>query len=266
MKRGNKKVALISAVLLGIVLLALIFSFGVSMEKKNVDDLQKEGKYKTVGEELNYYGNANGYFAKPIENGNFPGVIMIHEWWGLNENIKSMADSLASQGYFVLAVDLYGEVATESSRAGELAGLVRSNPSEAVNNMKAAISYLKQNTDGKIGSLGWCFGGQQSLQISLNESLDATVIYYGQLVTEETQLSKLNNPVLGIFGEEDGSIPVETVREFENSLNNLGTENDIYIYPGVGHAFANPSGANYAKEETKDAWAKTIEFLEKNLK
>lgn len=209
-----------------------------------------------------------GYLAKPKEPGNYPGVIMIHEWWGLNDNIKEMARILAAQGYIVFAVDLYdGQVAATSSRAGELASSVRGNPQEAIGNMRDAKEFLNQQGAETVGSLGWCFGGGQSLLISLNEELDATVIYYGTpLITDKTQLQNINWPVLGIFGSEDQSIPVSIVRNFESALDDIGIENEIYIYSGVGHAFANPSGSNYAKDETLDAWNKTVNFLDRTLK
>lgn len=213
-------------------------------------------------------GEVKGFLAKPIAKGDYPGIIMIHEWWGLNSNIEQMAKILAKEGYVVLAIDLYGgQVATDSAMAGQFASAVRSNPQKAVSEMKAAVSYLREKENaGKVGSLGWCFGGGQSMQLSLNEELDATVIYYGTLVTNATELENINWPVLGIFGENDTSIPVAKVNEFEAALDSLEIENQIYVYPGVGHAFANPSGANYAKEETADAWGKTIAFLAQNLK
>lgn len=224
-------------------------------------------KYSVVVSDVNYAGNARGYLAKPSEEGTYPGVIMIHEWWGLNENIKDVANKLASQGYVVFAVDLYsGQVFTDPEKAGELASAVRNNPQGAVNNMYEALTYLKNDERvSSVGSLGWCFGGQQSLRISLSQDLDATVIYYGNLVTDEESLSMLNGPVLGIFGSEDTSIPVDTVNEFQSTLNALEIQNEIHIYDGVSHAFANPSGNNYAPEETRDAWEKTLEFLEANL-
>ena len=124
---------------------------------------------------------------------------MIHEWWGLNENIKYMAKLLAKQGYRVLAIDLYsGQVAADSDTAKKLSGAVRENPDKAVEKMKLAVDYLKQKSK-KVASLGWCFGGQQSLNISLAEKLDATVIYYGHLTDDTEKLSKLQGPVLGIF-------------------------------------------------------------------
>ena len=114
--------------------------------------------------------------------------------------------------------------------------------------------------------MGWCFGGGQSLQLALNSEqnpLAATVIYYGNLVNDTNELSRIKWPVLGIFGDQDQSIPVESVNAFEQAFNETGITNEIYIYPGVGHAFANPSGDNYAPEETVDAWEKTLAFLKK---
>lgn len=267
MKKQTKKLA---SIIFGMLVFAALGFYLINMEgQKNSGMFKEDAKYQIIGKSVNYHKNAGGYLAKPLKNGDYPGVIMIHEWWGLNDNIKEMADNLAGQGYVVLAVDLYnGEVADDANRARELSANIRQNPQEAIENMKSAISYLKENYQTEnIASLGWCFGGQQSLQISLNsDDINATVIYYGNLVTDKNQLSKINHPVLGIFGSEDTSIPVSTVEEFEKSLNELEIENEIKIYDGVGHAFANPSGANYAPEETKDAWAKTLAFLERNLK
>ena len=129
--------------------------------------------------------------------------------------------------------------------------------------MNTAVSYLKENhSPTSLGSIGWCFGGGQSLNLALNnEDMDATVIYYGQLVTDTVELSQINWPVLGIFAELDSGIPPETVKEFESSLNEVGIENDITIYPGVNHAFANPSGDRYAPEESKDTGKRHCCFL-----
>jgi len=213
-----------------------------------------------------YFGNSNGYLAKPAIDGKYPGVIMIHEWWGLNDNIKQMAEKLASHGYVAFAVDLYdGQVGTTADEARQLR--TSFEQSQWTENMNTAVSYLKENhSPSSLGSIGWCFGGAQSLNLALNnEDIDATVIYYGQLVTDTEELSKINWPVLGIFAELDNGIPPETVNQFEYALNEVGVENDITIYPGVNHAFANPSGDRYAPEESKDAWQKTLKFFEDNL-
>jgi carboxymethylenebutenolidase len=231
---------------------------------------------------INYFDGASGYLVyadttnatstsgQQQQQQKLPAVVMIHEWWGLNDNIKDMADELASEGYVVLAADLYnGEVATTPDKAMQLVGTVRENPEQAISNLQSAVQYLASLPNvnsSRIASLGWCFGGGQSLQLALNSEqnpLAATVIYYGNLVNDTNELSKINWPVLGIFGDQDQSIPVESVNAFEQALNETGITNEIYIYPGVGHAFANPSGDNYAPAETVDAWEKTLAFLKK---
>ena len=216
---------------------------------------------------MNYFGETNGYLAQPVRQGSFPGIIMIHEWWGLNDNIKEMAQKLASHGYIVLAVDLYeGQIALTSEEAR---GLITSyDQNLGIENMNAAITYLQENYSSEsIGSIGWCFGGGQSLNLALNnQEMDATIIYYGSLVTDSENLSSINWPILGIFAEMDKGIPVDTVKSFEESLNELNIQNDIHIYPGVDHAFANPSGERYAPTESQDAWQKTLVFLNENLK
>jgi carboxymethylenebutenolidase len=229
---------------------------------------------------INYFDGSSGYLVyadttnatstSGQQQQKLPAVVMIHEWWGLNDNIKDMADELASEGYVVLAADLYnGEVATTPDKAMQLVGTVRENPEQAISNLQSAVQYLASLPNvnsSRIASLGWCFGGGQSLQLALNSEqnpLAATVIYYGNLVNDTNELSKINWPVLGIFGDQDQSIPVESVNAFEQALNETGIINEIYIYPGVGHAFANPSGDNYAPAETVDAWEKTLAFLKK---
>lgn len=253
----------------------------------NVTDLmtsnsQNSSSTPLQNKTVNYFGNASGYLVYPTSssimnntsgnNNTFPAVVMIHENKGLNDNIKNMANLLAKEGYVILAVDLFnGEVTTDQKRASELTQSIRDNPDAAITNLKSAVKYLASlpnvNPD-KIASLGWCFGGQQSLQLALNSEdhpLAATVIYYGRLVTEPETLSKIKWPVLGIFGDQDQSIPVTSVEQFEEALTQNGITNEIYIYKGVGHAFANPSGDNYAPNETKGAWQKTLSFLNKYL-
>jgi carboxymethylenebutenolidase len=223
-------------------------------------------------------GNTTGYLVYPNQNQSgekavLPAVILIHENKGLNDFIKESANLLAKNGYVVLAVDLFnGEVVTNNSeRSGELTGAIRENPDIAIENMKAAVNYLKSldNVDAsKIASLGWCFGGQQSLQLALNSKNDplaATIIYYGRLTNDSQAISNITSPVLGIFGGKDQSISVDSVKQFQKALNDTRVPNEIYIYSNVGHAFANPSNDNYAPTETADAWKKTLDFLGKYL-
>ena len=245
------------------------------LTRSDVSNARVELENRTV----NYFDQAKGYLVYPTmsnenktknNNNTLPAVIMIHENKGLNENIKHTAKLVANNGYLVLAVDLVnGEVTADRNRSSELTQHVRDIQDIATANLKSAVKYAASlpnvNAD-KIVSLGWCFGGAQSLQLALNSQdhpLAATIIYYGRLITDKAILSNIKWPVLGIFGDQDRSIPVDTVKAFELALNSSGIPNEIYIYKGVGHAFANPSGENYAPKETQDAWQKTLSFLKK---
>ena len=230
-------------------------------------DMFDGGPFTIKTENTTYFENTIGYIARPTQGDNFPGVILIHEWWGLNDNIKSMARGLASHGYVVLAADLYaGQVATTPDGARKL--MLSFDDEKGMSNINSASNILKQNYNvSKIATIGWCFGGSQSLNYALSgNKVDATVIYYGQPVTNTTKLAEIKWPILGFYGDKDQSISVDKVREFKTTLDSMGIKNEIYIYPGLGHAFANPSGANYAPNETKDAWNKTLSFLDANLK
>lgn len=218
--------------------------------------------------------SVTGYLARPDTAGvgadSLPGLIVIHEWWGLNDNIRAMADRLAAEGYVALAVDLYGgEVAETPEQARALMGGSMEQGEALTANLTQAYEYLRlrQNADA-VGSIGWCFGGGWSLRaaLALPDELDAAVIYYGHLVTDPDRLATLDMPVLGIFGAEDGSIPVSQVRAFERTLDSLGTDVTVEVYEGAGHAFANPSGERYVPEAAEDAWQKTLAFLDRTLR
>ena len=244
----------------------------------NVSNLTLSEDLGNVGLEnktVRYFEDAQGYLVYPVSStdsqGKLPAVVMIHEWWGLNQNIKDMANLLAKQGFVVLAADLYhGNVTDNPQVAIDLVQIARDDQNSSVANLQAAVKYLSlaPNVDStKIASLGWCFGGGQSLQLALNSQeypLAATILYYGTpLVTDKESLAKIKWPVLGIFGDNDQAIPLPEINQFRTSLNQSGITNEIEIYKGVGHAFANPSGDNYAPKETADAWERTLSFLKK---
>ncbi len=234
---------------------------------KNAQMMKNDNATKVVIEDtVEYFAGAKGYFVRPEAPGTYPGVVLIHENRGLRPEIRETAETLAKEGYLVLAVDLLGGVAEDQVGAHELTANFKQET--GVENMRAAVAYLKERGAGKIASLGWCFGGRQSIELAISgEKLDATVVYYGGgIATTTEKLAPITWPVLGIFADQDQFIPVETVLAFEASLNTLGVPNEIHIYPGVGHAFANPSGVNYAPNETMDAWKKTLAFLNKYLK
>ncbi|WP_019504720.1 dienelactone hydrolase family protein [Pleurocapsa sp. PCC 7319] len=277
---------------IGFVFLAsLLFSLGLSLIQPETGTLLAahrydypsptaialiEPKVPVTTESVEYVtidGQAiNGYYAYPQDATEpLPGILAIHEWWGLNDNIKSMTQRLAGEGYQVLAVDLYnGQIAETPEQASQLVQEVANNPFGAEANITKAYDYLAEEKQApKVATIGWCFGGSWSLETALlfPQELDAAVIYYGGQVGEATteELSTLEMPILGIFGAEDSSIPVETVENLESTLNELGKEAEIEIYENAGHAFANPSGQNYVPEAAEQAWAKTTEFLDEHL-
>jgi carboxymethylenebutenolidase len=198
-----------------------------------------------------------------------PAVIMIHEWWGLNDNIRAMADRLAGEGYIVFAVDLFnGKVATSPGEARVLMTQAIEDPEAANENIRAAFNFVSSTAGApRIGVIGWCFGGGWSLNTArlFPEELDASVIYYGQVTDDEELLRPIGAPILGLFGAEDTGINVESVRAFEAALGRLRKNYEIHIYPGVGHAFANPTGTNYNAAAAEDAWRRTLEFLDLHL-
>lgn len=216
---------------------------------------------------LNYFQDASGFLARAPRAGLYPGIVLIHEWWGVNGQIRETAKQLAGYGYNVLAADLFsGQVARSPEEARQLVQTV--DPGVALENLRAAVRHLRQREMAlKVGVLGWCFGGGQAFRLAISgEPLEATVIYYGTVNADKAELERIRGPVLGIFGEEDQIVPVNIVRDFEAALAELEIPNEIHIYPEVGHAFANPGNSNYAPEETEDAWTKTIAFLEATLK
>lgn len=213
------------------------------------------------------------YFVPSQREGKLPGLLVVHEWWGLNEQIKDEARNLADKGYAVFAISLYGdEVASDSKRAGELAGQVRGNPADAERQMKLALDYLEKQPEvdaARLASMGWCFGGGMSniLASSGDKRVKASVVYYGTPVTDPARLKNMSQPILGIWGEDDQSVKVDAVRAFEQSLKAQKTPVEFHYYSGAGHAFANPTrGDSYRPEATADAWIKTLEFLARNLK
>ena len=221
--------------------------------------------YAEVNDELRY-----GHFVIPADMVDpLPALIVIHEWWGLNDGVRAVADRLAGLGYIVLAVDLYGGkfAATPADARKLMLGVVE-NPEDAKENIRQAYQFLEQTAGApRIGSLGWCFGGGWSLNTALlfPDQLDATVIYYGQVTDDEAKLEPMNVPILGIFGAEDKGIPGASVRGFEQALENLSKDYEIEVYPGVGHAFANSSGNNYNAAAADKAWQRTVAFLNRHL-
>jgi carboxymethylenebutenolidase len=249
-------------------------TFNIAIANANSSSASNATEGLQIKRDVNYFDSSSGYLAYPsaATGKKLPAVIMIHENRGLNDYIKTMANTLAREGYVVLAVDLFkGQVAQTSQQAQQLAGSARSNSAATISNLQTAVKYVSSLpfvNSSKIASIGWCFGGGQSLQLALHSEqhpLVATILYYGTpLVTDKQQLSNIKWPVLGIFGDKDQAISMSNIQQFKAALDGIGIPNEIHIYKGLGHAFANPSGANYAPNETVDAWQKTLEFLKRS--
>lgn len=222
--------------------------------------------YATINEQP-----ITGYLAQPADISEpLPGLIVIQEWWGLNDNIRAMTRRLANEGYTALAVDLYaGEVAETPEEARALVQAALQNPDQLTQNVVAAYDFLeREQQTPAIGSIGWCFGGTWSLNtaLALPTQLDATVIYYGgQITTDPAALEPLQMPIQGHFGQLDSSPSPETVQAFETALSELGKDAEIYLYEGANHAFANPSGTRYNAAAAELAWERTVGFFGTHL-
>jgi carboxymethylenebutenolidase len=211
-----------------------------------------------------------GFLAVPAgATGDLPAVIVIHEWWGLNDSIRQVTERLAGEGYRALAVDLYrGEVADEPKTAMGLSRNLSEQGEQGEDNLLQAYAFLSEGGAPRVGVIGWCLGGRWSLRTALllPDQVDATVIYYGRLITDPEQLETLQMPVLGNFGGADPIIPQANIEAFEGTMRELGKEVDIKVYPGAKHAFSNPSGTAYDATAAEDAWARSRDFLAANLK
>jgi carboxymethylenebutenolidase len=222
-------------------------------------------KYATVGG-----GEVHGFFARPKDPEEpVPGIIAIHEWWGLNDNIRNVTKLLAGEGYRVLAVDLYeGETAETPEAAKKLMSKAMADKERVKENLSDAYNYVSSERNARrVGVIGWCFGGGWSLQtaLMLPKEIDATAIYYGELVTDAETLKPLEMPVIGFFGTEDSAVSPDKVDAFKKAMNKAGNDITIHNYEGADHAFANPSGERYDPDAAMDAWKKTLAFFDTHL-
>lgn len=215
-----------------------------------------------------------GYFVRPVANQPvtqpWPALIVIQEWWGLNDNVRAMARRFAGEGYSVLAVDLYeGTVATTPETAMAAMQSAMAKPERLGENLRQARQFLaNQARAPKIGVVGWCFGGGWSLAAALDmpDGIQAAVMYYGRTQSDPKALAALQAPLLGFFGGKDQGIPVDGVRQMEHELSKLGKNATIVVYPEADHAFANPTGSHYLAGPAEDAWGKTVAFFAQHLK
>jgi carboxymethylenebutenolidase len=213
----------------------------------------------------------SGFLATPDGKGPFPAVVVIQEWWGLNDWVKDQARALAREGYVALAADLYrGKVADKQEDAHQL--MMGAPRDRALRDLHAAYAYLQARPDvrkSRIGAIGWCMGGMYALALATEEpGLAAVVAYYGAPPTDEAAIAHIKAPVLGNYGGEDKGPSPEQVKAFEAAMKKAGKTVDAKIYPGAGHAFANVNNPwkGYREDAAKDAWARTVAFLARHLK
>jgi carboxymethylenebutenolidase len=207
-----------------------------------------------------------GSLALPAA-GKGPAILLIHEWWGLNDQIKAVAAEFAALGYVALAVDLFGAPAATTPDAAQklTAGIDAARATAA---LVAAVDWLRRHgrSTGKVGTVGWCFGGGWSLNTALATPVDAAVIYYGNVRKTAAQLAPLTAPVLGHFGTLDKNINAEMVAGFEQAAAAAGKADLLTLYwYEADHAFANPTGARYDVADAQLAWDRTVDFFKQHL-
>ncbi|HEV2494892.1 MAG TPA: dienelactone hydrolase family protein [Terriglobia bacterium] len=246
------------------LLLLLAFALSLAIPLEAAPPKTETVSYKSGSETV------SGYLALPDTAGRHPAIVVIHEWWGLNDWVKEQAQKFAQQGYVALAVDLYrGQVASDGEHAHEL---MRGMPQDrAVRDLVAAFDYLASRPDvdpTKIGSVGWCMGGGFSLLLAENQpKLAACAVNYGAMPTDPAIIQKIQAPVLGNFGAEDRGITPDRVHAFETAMKADGKTIDLKIYDGAGHAFENPNNkGGYRPDAAADAWARMLGFFGKTLK
>lgn len=209
-----------------------------------------------------------GFLARPAGGRkDAPGIVVVHEWWGLNDNIRAVTRQLAGDGYVALAVDLMGGgVASTPDSAMKLMQIASDQAPVTTGNLVAAIGYLRKGGATRIGTIGWCFGGHWSLQAGIvgGREVNAVVMYYGRPITNPAALSALRAPLLGLFGTQDRGIPADSVRAMAAALDKLGKSQAVEFFD-AGHGFANPSGRAYNQAAADSAWARTTAFFRAHL-
>src|SRR5579875_3280668 len=215
-------------------------------------------------------GQAHGYLAKPA-SGSGPGVVLIQEWWGLDDHMADVADRLAGEGFVVLVPDLYGgRVAHDSDEAGEL---MQKLPAEqAARDLGGAVDYLLNDPDvtsSKVGAVGFCMGGGfvLSLAAQQGDKIGAAVPFYGVGQGVPSEYASITAPVQGHYAEQDGFYPVDQARAQEQQMKDE-TQNSVeFFYYPAGHAFHNDKDklGTYDKQSADQAWSRTVEFLKQNL-
>jgi carboxymethylenebutenolidase len=209
---------------------------------------------------------ANGYLARPQGSGPFRGVVVIQEWWGLDDHIKDLAERFAREGFVALAPDLYhGHLATEPDDARKL--VMAMNMEIAVREIRGAMAYLTDRPEVEpkaIAVIGFCMGGRLALATAAtgDERIGAVAAFYGGGVQPTPEFVRgINAPVLAVYGEEDRGIPPEQYNALAAEMDRQEKTFDMVVYPGAGHAFVNDTRPSYNANATADAWTRAVQWF-----
>lgn len=226
-------------------------------------------------QEVTFAGKAcqiNAYVAEPQGGGARPVVIVVQEWWGLNDNIRDVARRFAREGYFAVAPDLYSrqqhKVTTDPNVAAQLMGGLKKE--DGVEDLKSTIDWIRARKDtaaSKIGVTGYCMGGSYAMLLPCeSKEISATAPFYGEVPSDE-KLGALGCPVFYAYGENDGWIQRKDVDRLAATLQRLGKKGEVKVYLGCQHGFFNDSRKDvYAPEAAADAWGRTLKLFAENLK
>jgi carboxymethylenebutenolidase len=253
-------------ILITLITIAILTSFALTQNTASSKINSKTVMYKSGNEDV----RAIVFRPAGKADAKLPAIVVIQEWWGLNDWVKQQAEDLASQGYETLAVDLYrGKVATTRDEAHELMNGLP--PERAMRDLKGAVAYLKSQPNvnpDKIGASGWCMGGGYAAQLAVAEpTLVADVVNYGQLPDSSADASAIKAKMLGNFGGKDQGITPESVHTFEEQMKAAGNPVDFKVYPDAGHGFQNPvNKSGYNPQATADAKKRISDFFAKTLK
>lgn len=227
------------------------------------------------GADLRYVADdtlTTGYLAVPAGDGPFPALVIIHEWNGLQDRVRQLADDFADEGYVTLAADLFqGRTGANRDENMALVQEAQSDPAQMTANLNAAVAYLKGRPDvtGRVGAMGWCFGGGVALSFGLDgANHEATAIFYGRLVDDPTTLARLDHEVYGTFAALDNGPSPESVAAFESALRVAGVEHDLHIYDDVNHGFwlRVDGDPDVRSVPAADAWRRLKSYLDRTLR
>ena len=214
-------------------------------------------------------GGTEAFVAWPAGKAAAPGVVVVHEWWGLNAQIREVAKRLAREGYVAIVPDLYhGKVTSDAEQAHVL--LRGLEDPVALSELSAAVTWLKaerRTAKRKVGTVGFCMGGSLAQALALqNAAVSATVMFYGSPVTEARALARLRGPLQAHFGQEDDGIPVAKAEALRAALLAAGKPGEVFVYAGAGHAFMHDTRPSYHADASRLGWARMLGFFQKNLK